>query len=71
MQETNVTTKRIKRTPRDRVKAEVVKWLANKYQVAQNTVYYILRGEFNSPIAQDVLRDYNQKYSQLKKVLEA
>lgn len=70
MQTMNVRKKKQPRVVRDRIKAEVVKWLAAKYHVSHNTVYYILRGDFNSPIADEVLRDFNRKYSELKKALE-
>ncbi|GCD76670.1 MAG: hypothetical protein ACK4EX_02325 [Thermaurantimonas sp.] len=68
MQSTNVLKPTVAK--RDRIKTEVVKWLAAKYKVSKNTIYCILRGEFNSPIEEEVLRDYRLKYNEIKKALK-
>lgn len=71
MQETNVRKKPAKRVVRDRTKTLAVNYVAAQLQIAQNSVYAILRGDQKSPIEDEVKRAYEKKYSQLKQALEA
>lgn len=71
MQETKVTKKPVKRVARDRTKTLAVDSVAAHFQLAQNSVYAILRGDQKSPIEDEVKRAYEKKYNQLKTALES
>lgn len=54
---------------RDREKKQAVVFVATKFDVTEQYVYGVLRGTFNSGIADEIKQLFNQKYSELKKVL--
>ena len=59
------------RVIRDRTKTLAVNKVAEDFAIANNSVYAILRGDYTSPISDEVKRAFTKKYSQLKKALEA
>ncbi len=59
------------RVIRDQTKTLAVKKIAEDFGIANNSVYAILRGDYTSPISDEVKRAYTKKYSQLQKVLAA
>ncbi len=58
-----------KAASRDRIKTQVVAWIAQEYKVDKNYIYAILRGDFNYGIAEEVKKDYAAKYAELESVL--
>ncbi len=57
------------RRPKDRIKSSAAEWVAKKFGVDKNYVYAILRGTFKYGIAAEVKKAYEQKYAELKEIL--
>lgn len=58
------------RVVHDRCRTAAVEWVARKHQVSTAYVYAALRGDRTDGITPDIMRDFNRKYSELKKALE-
>jgi hypothetical protein len=55
---------------RDRSKTQAVNWTASKFKVTSAYVYGVLAGTFNSGIADEIKKSFNEKYNELKIILE-
>jgi hypothetical protein len=60
-----------KRVIRDRIKTLAAYWTAEKFECTTAFVYASARGLYVTGISGEVKEAYNEKYSQLKKALEA
>lgn len=54
---------------RDSIRSAAVKKVAKEFQVTKEYVYGCINGSMKNGIAEDIVKDYNFRYNEAKKVL--
>lgn len=65
-----ITNKNTRKKPlHDRKRAMLVAELANKYKVTETFIRLAIKRERQTELAEKILKEYNQKYNELSKIV--